>query len=55
MQELGPGFKGVSSDVWQQLLAFCDSVDESLEGYSEYDAWPTVIDSFVEWKKENKK
>lgn len=40
--------------MWSQLLGFCASVDTDLTGYSEYDAWPTVIDSFVEWKKEQK-
>ncbi|KAL8278018.1 hypothetical protein RQP46_009650 [Phenoliferia psychrophenolica] len=48
---LGANFKGVSSDVWTQLLEFVESTDENLADYNEMDAWPSVIDAFVEWKQ----
>ncbi|GAA5919345.1 hypothetical protein JCM1841_004352 [Sporobolomyces salmonicolor] len=48
---LGDAFKSVSSDVWTQLLAFCQTVQPDLTNWSEDDAWPSTIDAFVEWKK----
>ncbi|BGO89723.1 hypothetical protein NBRC10512_004378 [Rhodotorula toruloides] len=48
----GEKFKAVSLDVWTQLLEFCESVQPDLTGWSEDDAWPSTIDSFVEWKKQ---
>ncbi|CEQ39888.1 SPOSA6832_01446 [Sporobolomyces salmonicolor] len=47
----GDAFKSVSSDVWTQLLAFCQTVQPDLTNWSEGDAWPSTIDAFVEWKK----
>lgn len=38
VQSLGAGFKGVSSDMWTQLLQFCKSVGDDMTGYSEEDA-----------------
>lgn len=35
LQSLGPKFKGVSSDIWSQLLDFIDSVTIDLEGYED--------------------
>ena len=37
-QTLGAGFKGVSSDLWHQLLEFAKSTDENLAGFNEMDA-----------------
>ncbi|GAA6057690.1 hypothetical protein JCM3770_003846 [Rhodotorula araucariae] len=51
-EEQGDNFKAVSTDLWTQLLDFCESVEPDLTGWSEDDAWPSVIDAFVEWKKE---
>ncbi|GAA6060964.1 hypothetical protein JCM10212_006546 [Sporobolomyces blumeae] len=48
----GEKFKTISSDVWTQLLSFCQTVEPDLTGFSEDDAWPSTIDAFVEWKKE---
>ncbi|GAA6044633.1 hypothetical protein NBRC10513_004511 [Rhodotorula toruloides] len=48
----GEKFKAVSLDVWTQLLEFCETVQPDLTGWSEDDAWPSTIDSFVEWKKQ---
>jgi hypothetical protein len=38
VQELGPGFKGVSADVWSQLLDFVKTVGDDLTGYSDEEA-----------------
>ncbi|TNY17577.1 Cullin binding-domain-containing protein [Rhodotorula diobovata] len=48
----GDQFKAVSTDLWTQLLDFCETVAPDLTGWSEDDAWPSAIDAFVEWKKE---
>ncbi|KAL0228438.1 hypothetical protein RCL1_004581 [Eukaryota sp. TZLM3-RCL] len=43
--------KNINSDLWNQLYSFITVVGTNLSIYSSDDAWPTVIDSFVEWKK----
>ncbi|GAA5901406.1 hypothetical protein JCM8208_001793 [Rhodotorula glutinis] len=48
----GDKFKAVSTDLWTQLLDFCETVEPDLTGWSEDDAWPSAIDAFVEWKRE---
>ncbi|GAA6001043.1 hypothetical protein JCM10207_007386 [Rhodosporidiobolus poonsookiae] len=47
----GDKFKAMSNDAWTQLFDFCQQVQPDLTGWSEMDAWPSIIDSFVEWKK----
>ncbi len=39
-------------DGWQMLWAFAESEDRLLNEYSTDEAWPSIIDSFVEWKYE---
>ncbi|BGP14004.1 hypothetical protein JCM10213_005589 [Rhodosporidiobolus nylandii] len=51
-QDQGDKFKAMGSDAWTQLYDFCEQVQPNLEGWSEDDAWPSIIDAFVEWKKE---
>ncbi|GAA5845285.1 hypothetical protein JCM11251_006388 [Rhodosporidiobolus azoricus] len=48
----GDKFKAMSLDAWTQLFDFCEQVQPDLNGWSEDDAWPSIIDHFVEWKKE---
>jgi len=45
------GYKSLTKDVWAMLWDFCSTVKEDLEGYQEEDAWPSLIDEFVLWKK----
>ncbi|KAK4058659.1 hypothetical protein OIO90_000103 [Microbotryomycetes sp. JL221] len=52
-ESLGTGFKGVSVDLWQQLPEFCKTMGDNLENYSDMDAWPSSIDSFVEWHRQH--
>ncbi|GAA5866028.1 hypothetical protein JCM8547_002919 [Rhodosporidiobolus lusitaniae] len=48
----GDNFKAMSLDSWTQLYGFCRTVKPDLTGWSEDDAWPSIIDAFVGWKKE---
>jgi hypothetical protein len=41
--------KGLNSDQWTCLLTFCKIVKDVKKDYDPDDAWPTLIDSFVEW------
>jgi hypothetical protein len=43
VQELGPGFKGVSADVWSQLLDFVKTVGDDLTGYSDEEACKSCL------------
>ncbi|GAA5890381.1 hypothetical protein JCM6882_008814 [Rhodosporidiobolus microsporus] len=47
----GDKFKAMSLDAWTQLFDFCEQVQPDLTGWSEDDAWPSIIDAFVDWKK----
>ncbi|KAG9104163.1 hypothetical protein FRC06_004800 [Ceratobasidium sp. 370] len=45
-------YKAVTKDIWTMVLEFCKSVKLDLQGYEEEAAWPSLLDDFVEWKKE---
>jgi len=38
----------ISRDEWQLLLEFASVTKDSLSGYDENEAWPVIIDDFVE-------
>ena len=42
----------ISRDTWCLALDFLKTVDASLAGFDEEDAWPVLLDDFVEWLKE---
>lgn len=44
--------KAISNDTWSQVLQFSKLVGPKLEGYTVDDAWPYLLDEFVEWKTE---
>lgn len=48
--------KAINKDLWRQTLAFAEKTmkDESLSFWSEESSWPSVIDDFVGWVKEEK-
>ncbi|KDQ12391.1 hypothetical protein BOTBODRAFT_176610 [Botryobasidium botryosum FD-172 SS1] len=50
--EQNASLKGVTKDLWNMLPEFCKSIDKDLNGYDESEAWPSLIDDFVQWKKE---
>ncbi|KAI0086212.1 Cullin binding-domain-containing protein [Irpex rosettiformis] len=46
-------YKGVNKDLWQMVLEFCQTVSPTLENFEADGAWPTMLDEFVAWKKDN--
>ncbi|KAF7305169.1 Defective in cullin neddylation protein [Mycena kentingensis (nom. inval.)] len=48
-----PGvYKATNKDLWGMMLEFCRTVKPSLQDYDSDGAWPTLLDDFVNWKKE---
>lgn len=49
--------KSISKDTWNMILEFANYIpnDPDLENYDLEASWPSVIDEFVEYLKENKK
>ncbi|CAM9950426.1 unnamed protein product [Ectocarpus sp. 6 AP-2014] len=52
---LGAKVPVVTKDMWAQTLAFFCQVDPDLSNFDEGDAWPVVVDEFVEAKMAQKK
>ncbi|KAN0060902.1 Scaffold-type E3 ligase [Thecaphora frezii] len=48
------GGRAVSKDTWTQFLDFTKEIDPDFTNHDFDAAWPSVIDDFVEWAKENK-
>ncbi|KAI0694154.1 DUF298-domain-containing protein [Cerioporus squamosus] len=49
-QEKGT-YKGVTKDLWSMMLDFCTTMQPDLSNYSTDEAWPSMLDDFVAWKK----
>ncbi|GMM35752.1 NEDD8 ligase [Saccharomycopsis crataegensis] len=49
--------KPITRDAWNMLFLFLQDFekDPKLENYDDAASWPSIIDSFVEWAKENEK
>jgi DCN1-like protein 1/2 len=49
--------KAVNKDLWKQTLNFAEETvkDDRLSFWNEESSWPSVIDEFVEWIKEEKR
>lgn len=47
----------INKDLWKQTLAFAEAShkDPSLSFWNEESSWPSVIDDFVQWVKEEKR
>eukprot|EP01129_Flabellula_baltica_P016800 TRINITY_DN911_c0_g1_i3.p1 TRINITY_DN911_c0_g1~~TRINITY_DN911_c0_g1_i3.p1 ORF type:complete len:266 (-),score=61.27 TRINITY_DN911_c0_g1_i3:31-828(-) len=45
-------YKVINKDQWMSIYEFSETIN-SIEDYDEDGAWPVLIDSFVEWLKEN--
>ncbi|KAK3260097.1 hypothetical protein CYMTET_30931 [Cymbomonas tetramitiformis] len=45
------GYKALTMDQWQGFLRFCEETLPDASNYDESQAWPLLIDSFVEWLK----
>ncbi|KAK2954975.1 putative defective in cullin neddylation 1 protein [Blattamonas nauphoetae] len=41
-------------DAWNQLVRFATTIKKDFSNYSEEDAWHTILDDYVEWRKEKK-
>ncbi|KAJ3292601.1 hypothetical protein HK104_005173 [Borealophlyctis nickersoniae] len=44
--------KAINKDQWTVYLEFVGAVGNDLEGYDPNSAWPTLIDNYVEWRKD---
>ncbi|TFK80122.1 DUF298-domain-containing protein [Polyporus arcularius HHB13444] len=44
-------YKGVTKDLWSMMLDFCTTMQPDLSNYSTDEAWPSMLDDFVAWKK----
>ena len=43
--------KSLSKDQWNVYYEFVNSVADDLSDYDAEDAWPCLIDEYVEWRK----
>jgi DCN1-like protein 3 len=43
-----PATHGITRDTWDVFLNFLDTVGHDLTLYNDLEAWPTLIDDFVE-------
>ena len=43
--------KVINRDQWTSFRLFSIKIDQSFTNYDPNDAWPVLIDEFVEWKK----
>ncbi|KAG6919924.1 hypothetical protein DXG01_013273 [Tephrocybe rancida] len=44
-------YKAANKDLWSMMLEFCQTVNPNLSDYEGDGAWPTLLDTFVAWKK----
>lgn len=49
------GGKGVSKDTWNMFHDFIRTIDSRFDTFDPYAAWPSTIDDFVSWMKEENK
>ncbi|KAF6037704.1 DCUN1D3 [Bugula neritina] len=40
--------KGISKDTWDMFLIFVNQIGEDLKSYNDAEAWPSLLDDFVE-------
>ncbi|TFL07798.1 Cullin binding-domain-containing protein [Pterulicium gracile] len=45
-------YKAANKDLWNMMFDFVNTVKSNLSGYEADGAWPSLIDDFVEWKKQ---
>ncbi|XP_024381583.1 uncharacterized protein [Physcomitrium patens] len=44
-------YKAMNLDQWSAFLRFCDEIKSDLSNYDESQAWPLLLDNYVEWAK----
>ncbi|CAI0542514.1 unnamed protein product, partial [Linum tenue] len=46
-------YKVINKDQWMGFLRFCKEISfPDMANYDENQAWPLILDNFVDWKKE---
>jgi DCN1-like protein 3 len=45
---------GIMRDTWDMFLLFTETIGDDLERYDESEAWPSLIDDFVEYENDRK-
>lgn len=45
--------RGITRDTWDLYLTFTEQVDSSCSNYSDEEAWPSLLDEYVEYVHEN--
>jgi len=46
--------KVINRDLWNMLWIFAQTIDDEMTNYDMYDAWPTLLDEFVQWYRDRK-
>jgi len=46
-------YKATNKDLWSMMLEFCETVKPNLQDYESEGAWPTLLDDFVAFKKQD--
>ncbi|KAJ2753192.1 DCN1-like protein 5 [Coemansia nantahalensis] len=49
LEARGDRVKAINRDQWQSLLELSRSLQPDLANYSKDDAWPSLLDDFVDW------
>ncbi|XP_078485531.1 DCN1-like protein 3 [Ciona intestinalis] len=44
--------RGISRDTWHMFLYLVDAISEDIENYNDNEAWPSLFDDFVQYKKD---
>ena len=44
---------GISRDTWEYFYEWCKLVEGGLSQHDEEGAWPSIVDDFMDWVKEN--
>ncbi|KAL2642127.1 hypothetical protein R1flu_009714 [Riccia fluitans] len=44
-------YKAMNLDQWTAFLRFCEEIKPDLSNYDENQAWPLLLDNFVEWAR----
>lgn len=50
--EKHPNIRGIPKDTWDMYLNFTEQVGDDLSTYDDTDAWPSLIDDFVEYQND---
>ena len=43
--------RGISRDTWNMFLYLTESLNDDLSNYNDNEAWPSLFDDFVEYKR----